>query len=1625
MNYGEIEDKLNKLPYINSCAVVKKVDKNSHDVLCAYFTADSKIDVLEIQKALGEFLPKYMIPAYYKQMDMLPHTPNGKIDRKKLPDPVFKTSNREIIKPRNDVDKELISILCELLKQDSLSLDDSFFELGGDSLLAISLCAIVQNRFNAKIFVKDIIDHPIIMDLSDLISENMNKLSVPVLKHVAPADYYKLSSAQTRMYYSSKISGNNSVLYNIPGAIIVDGVLDIDKLEKCFNKIIERHESLRTYFVIEENTVVQKIDENVQFNLETLDNADFNNFDEIFRSFIRPFDLEKAPLFRVKFIKFTNNKSAILLDMHHIVSDGKSISILINEICQLYNNLDANLPNLEFTYKDFTSLLDDKVFKENYNEAEKYWLKQFEGEIPVLNMPTMNVRPATQSFEGMRVYKKLDNSTFDTINDLSKRLHVTPYMILLSAYYILLSKYTGQDDIIIGSPSVGRDLEASQSIIGMFVNTFPLRNKVDNSLSVLEFLESLKNNLVDDFKYQFYPFNDLVDKLNIKRDASRNPLFDVMFIYQNNGYENINIDGIKATYKIPDTKTSKFDLSLEAVPINETINLTFEFSTKLFNKEFIENLSENFVNILNVITNNINIKIADIDMLSEDVKQKILYGFNDTQKDYPNKTFSTLFEEQVEKTPNNIALVFGDKSLTFRELNEKANSLAYYLRNTQHVEKESLVGVMVNRSLEMIIAILAVMKSGGAYIPIDPGFPEDRINYMLSSSSASVLLTNKKLESKIDFEHKVTIDLDNNDIYSLPNENIENINTLDDLLYVIFTSGSTGRPKGVLQTQKTLVNFAHYCNDYVGYLKEPKNQAIVSISTVSFDIFSYEALIPLQRGVKVVIANEDEQTMPKLLNDLMVKNAVTATQATPSVMQVFVNNIDSIPALKNIKYLTLTGEQVPITLVRELKDLGNITIYDGYGPTETYYCTLSEVNTDFITIGKPFYNDQMYILDDNMMPVPVGVIGEIYISGDGVSKGYLNNIDLTSKSFLNNPFMSGKTMYKSGDLGKYLENGDILCLGRKDNQIKIRGLRIELGEIEALISKYPNIEKTVIVKQNMNNREFISAYFVANKRISVDELRRYLAKRLPRYMIPSYYIALDDFPYTPNGKIDRKKLPMPKEVLNISKENYVPPKTDLQKQLVSIFEKVLNTKPIGIHDNFFELGGDSLLAMSLNIELLEFTNKVSYSDIFKFSTVAELEDKINSDNNKPILNKFENLPGGALDILNKTTKKSKIEEYHPKNILLTGSTGFLGIHILDEFLKNENGKIYCIVRKEPGMSITTKLAQKLNYYFGNKYNNLINNRIIPVTGDICKPNFGLSQEDLQKIVNNIDLVIHSAANVAHFGNYNNFYMTNVTSVKYIIDFCKDFNKKLYHISTTGVSGKKLDLSYVLLKKSIRHLVNPEFCEDSLYIGQLLDNVYTHSKFEAEAAVLDAISKNVDAYILRMGNLMPRLSDGLFQENILQNAFVTKLAAFMKLGIIPDYLLKSPLEFTPVDSAAQAVYKIITHPSEKNRVFHIYNHKTVALGKFLKLIKKFDYNVKVLPENEFKTTAINILKNDEKRSSLQNIANDFDSNYHLNYNGTIKLKSNFTIKYLRKCGFKWPKIKNKYLIDFIKLLRKVI
>ena len=1191
-------------------------------------------------------------------------------------------------------------------------------------------------------------------------------------------------------------------------------------------------------------------------------------------------------------------------------------------------------------------------------------------------------------------------------------------MILLSAYYILLSKYSSEKDIIVGTPIVARDKVELYNIIGMFVNTLALREKIEEKETIKELIIKIKENILNAYKYQTYPLDELIKKLEIKRDTSRNSLFDVMFIYQNNGYKKLKFNGINAKYYIPDSNTSKFDISLEAIPNEKEINISFEYSTKLFKKEFIKNMSNHYLNIINEIIENTEEKIEEICIISEKEKNKIINEFNNTKTDYPeNKTLVELFEEQVQKTPNNIAVIFENKNITYKELNEKANSLANYLRENG-IKRNDLVGIMVKRSIEMIVAILGILKSGGAYIPIDSTYPKERIEYMLNSSNAKILLTQKQIENKIKYENKICIDLDNEKVYNYSKENPKKINNIEDLFYIIFTSGSTGKPKGVMITQKNIINFTNYCNNYVEYLKKPENNTIVSITTISFDIFFYETIISLQRGITVVIANEDEQTTPQLLNNLIEKHNVNITQTTPSVMQIFLDNIENIPAIKKLKYVTLAGEQLPLNLLKKLHEL-SIIVYNGYGPSETYYATLYKMDDGIVTIGKPIYNMQIYILDNNMQPLPIGIPGEIYISGDGVGKGYLNNIELTDKTYIKNPFKDNSTMYKTGDTGMYLNDGRIVCLGRLDHQVKIRGQRIELDEIETIILEYPHIKKVAVIKQNIQNRDVITAYYVSEKRIAINELRNYISKLIPRYMVPSYFIAINELPYTPNGKIDRKALPLPVNDLDKEKNEYIAPKTETQRKLVSIWEKVLNIKPIGINDNFFELGGDSLLAMNLNAELLKITNKITYSDIFRFPTIIEQEEKINSNQDIPMFGKIENLPDSYVDILESCTKNEKIRKCHPKGILLTGSTGFLGIHILEEFIKNETINIYCIIREEPGISVNTKLKQKLNYYFGNKYDELINKRIFAMAGNITKPNFGLEQDELLKTVNMIDIVVNSAALVSHYGDYNKFYNTNVKSVKYIINFCKIFNKKLYHISTTGVAGTELD-STLLLAKPKKYV---EFNENSLYVGQILGNVYTRSKFEAENYILEAISQGLNGYILRMGNLMPRYSDGLFQENKTENAFFNKISAFTKIKIMPKYMEKEKLEFTPVDGAANEIYKIITHPTNKNRIFHLYNHKKISIKKYIKLLKKQNYKINVLDEKEFKEKIKKILEDNEYNDILGNLIYEFDENLHLNFQQEAKVKSKFTIKYLRKTGFKWHKLSNQYLNKFINLVRR--
>lgn len=1611
---GEIENAIEKDNNIIQSIVVKRKLNNNRDALIAYYTSVSNENG-NIKERISRELPEYMIPQYFVQLVKFPHTQNGKIDRKSLPDPDFKDNKNEIVKPRNELDRKLIKIIEKMLQLERVGINNTLLELGGDSLTAITLSTKILSKFNVQINIKDILTNYSIKDMSDYIAENQTKGTLKNKIEKAPIqEAYPLSSAQKRIYYNVKMIGDDNLVYNMPGGVLVDKVLDLDKIKVAFNKILKRHSILRTRFVLKNDNVMQEIEDSTEGLVSVFYNKE-NEIKEIAKNFSKPFKMEKEPLIRMEVHYIDNKKTFVLMDAHHIVMDGTSLNNFIIEFERLYNG--DNLKNIPIQYKDYA------VWEEKYNESdeikqtENYWINKFKNsDFEQLNLPYDYKMTANRSYNGNKISNVIEEKKFKRIERFAKKIGTSPYMFFISAFYALLYKYTGQDEIILGSPIANRNQNELKRMIGMFVNNIVTKANINPEQPFIEFLNDMKDQILNDLSQQPYPFDMLVKKFGMNADNSRNPLFDVMFTYQNKEENIIKLDNTETQIVEINNNISKFNLSLEIKPKTHTINI--EYCTDLFKKDTIERLFEHYMNTIECIMQDINVPIKDIEIISEIEKNKILYEFNNTKMDYPkDKTIAELIETQANKTPNTVAIVFEEKQLTYKELNEKANQLARYLREEKKIKPNDIVGVMLPRSLELIPTLIGVLKSGACYIPIDPTYPEKRIEYMLENSDAKVLITNEELFEKMNFENK--IDILDKKISSKSKSNIEQMNKPEDTAYIIYTSGSTGLPKGVVLKHQSLSNLCAYLNKKVDFLKEKceyKNMA--SVTTVSFDIFVFETLVCLQKGLKIVLANEDEQRIPQLLNELIRKNDVQLIQMTPSRMQIFLDNIEEMPNLGQLKYVTLAGEALPLKLRDELLKLGVKNVYNGYGPSETtVFSTFTDVtNKKEINIGVPLANTQIYILDQNLKAVPIGVAGEMYIAGDGVGKGYLNREDLTAERYIKNPFVENSIMYKTGDICKYNESGEIYYLGRADNQVKVRGLRIELDEIENEILTFPCIKKAKVVKQLIGNREIISAYYIATKRILIKELRKYLADRLPNYMVPSYFTALDVFPYTPNGKIDKKALPIPNGVLQSEKNKYVAPKTDLEVKLVSIWESVLNTKPIGIKDNFFELGGDSILAMNLNVQLLKITDKITYSDIFAYPTVLQLADKIEEklqitekkDDLSYLNEKYKNILEKNMTI----PEKININKY--ENILLTGVTGFLGIHILGEILKNETGKVYVIIRKDPGLTIQEKLIEKLHYYYGNIYDKYVNDRIIAIEGNIAEDGFGLKQEELFKLGNSIDLIINSAAKVSHYGNYQEFYNTNVKSVEKLIDFANTFNKKLFQISTLSVSGNALVDQYYMEQKFSEEI---DFRENSFYIGQSLENVYIRSKFEAERKILDAILQGTDAYILRVGNLMPRMADGKFQENVSENAYISRLKAFIKLGKIPEYIKEDYLEFTPIDYTATAIMKIIKYTNKNNRIYHIFNNNHV----FVKDILKFVKDIEVVDNETFKEKLKKTLRS-ENSDFANLLLNDLDKNLNLNYNSNIKIKSEHTVKLLEKYKFYWPNINSKYIGYVLELIK---
>ena len=1607
----EIENEILQNKNITNCVVVKKVSGDNHEFLCAYYTASGKIEVSSIRESLQKKLPNYMVPQYFIELNQLPYTPNGKIDRKKLPDPINENKDKEIVAPRNNVDKKIVDILKQLLTIENISITDSFFELGGDSLTAINFCTKLYSEFNVQLFVKDILENPVISNLSDLLaSKNTGVDNNAPFEKTRKRVYYPVSSAQARMYYASNIAGD-SILYNISGGLILDKNPNIPKLENAFNELIKRHSSLRTYFEIFEDKVVQKVSDTVEFVLETDNNLIKEiDIDDAFNEFNTPFDLSKAPLFKAKLINLENNKAFLMISMHHIISDGTSLSIIAKDLSKLYNG--NKLPNLKIDYKDYSVCENKKLNNNSFKDAEEFWINQFNDEIPVLNMPT-KPRPTVQSFEGNKVYSKIDKLNTEKLNNLSNALGITPYMLLLGAYYILLYKYTSQNNIIVGSPIVGRNSAELYDIVGMFVNSLPIRAKIDSSSSFKDFINNIKNICLENYKYQDYPFDELVSKLNLTRDTSRNPLFDTMFIYQNNSYLPATFDGINSKYYIPNTKISKFDLSLEIIPNNNSLDLSFEYCTKLFNKSFIENLSNHYLNILNAILENNEIKIADIDMLSKEEKNKILYDFNNTKMDYPkDKTIVELFEEQVEKTPNNIAVVFENQKLAYKELNEKANSLAHYLR-TQGIDKNNVIGIMMKRSVEMIVSILAVIKSGGTYLLIDNSLPVDRIEYMLNNCNAKILLTD--LEYPISFNNKILFNQANitNNV-----KNLKITNSPIDNFAVIYTSGSTGKPKGVLLHNTGFINLVF---SFVKLMNINNYKKHIGVSSVSFDMFAVELLSSILLGRTLFLLNEEELKNPVLISQKIVDNNIDFLITTPTKIELLLSNTETAKCLKTLKGFQLGGEVFASSLYEKLSTYTNAKIYNGYGPTEISACCSNKLITskNDINIGSPNPNTNIYVLNKDLNLCPISVPGEIYVSGIGVSNGYINDEEKTKNSFVKNPFTS-EIMYKTGDIAYYNKSGELEYIGRNDFQVKLKGLRIELSEIEKRFLEINYINNCVVLIDN--NKTYLKAFFTASEELNIPSIRKQLAENLPEYMIPNYIFQIDSIPITSNGKMDRRKLNEYKCEICDTNISYVEPETDTQKLFCSIWEEILQTK-VGIDNDLFELGADSLSAIKFKVEALNNNIDIPYSDIFKYKTVRKLSDsKTKSIETMPIED-YDYTKINTVLKNNKTRLNYKIELSKNNNVLLLGSNGFVGMHIINSFIKNDTGKIYCVMRDKNNKSALERFTTILHFYFGESLDKYINDRIFIIKGNISKPNLGMSDSSFEKIINNISIIINAAANVKHYGNYDKFKNINIDSSINIIEICKKYSKRLLHLSTLSVSGNMI-LDGTISLKDVDKSKKVFFAENNLFINQSLDNVYTRSKFEAEKIILDNIAEGLDAKILRLGNITSRFCDGVFQINPDENAFANRFKSIILLGAISKSLLEQEVEFTPVDLCVDSIIKIMQNNSKRTSVFHLYNFNHIKINSILKILKSLGINIKVYSDDEFSDIIKNNISNTTLKKKVNGIINDLTPDKKLKYSSNVKVKSSFSIDYLSKCKFKWKKINKNYIEKYFNYLKNI-
>ncbi len=1579
----EIERRIREYEGINDATVVTRELPGGGKAVVAYVVSDTKVDVSKLNLFVAETLPEYMIPSVTMQIDSIPVNPNGKVDRRKLPEPTLHSHAEKEETPRelNSLEQLLCTMVSEITGFENNSVTDSLISMGLTSLTTIMFSARLYERYGIRVSVSRLMDEGCtLLTVENMILEQLlSQRETPTgPEEEVNTENVPLCAEQLGVYFDS-IKRPEAVIYNIPMKYTFSGRVDVKRLKEALEKLIPANPVLTSRIVQQGKDIVQQQIEDFVCDIPIL-NLDESRVEEEGASFVRPFNLARGPLFRAEIIR-TKQDVTLLFDVHHIIMDGLSLSSFIRQLAEVYDG--KRTPAVDTSYYAYIAEEEELLKSEKGEQAKAYYQELF---ADYENASDISGDLNRNAEEG-ELHEALAYVPAGEVEHFCKHNSVTPAALFLAATQYAVSRCTGDRQVYMSMISGSREDVRYIDSIGMFVKNLPLHAVIDTERTALEFVRDTSAAMHRAQENSAYPFIRLFDQYGF--------VSEINYACQLGVDETVKLEGEAIEESVIVNPLPKFKLSIHIEEAGEKgIAVNVRYNSALFSERLAGIISGCIAESVRSILSDGSQPLCRVSMLTAADREKAEAFRSIEKQDIPVKILHHMFEAQVKKQPEKTALIACDRTLTYAELDAEANKVANALVE-RGVQRGDRITILLKRTSRQFIAIYGILKTGAAYIPCDPDYPDDRISYIIENSGARYVLSdqNRGFSNELDIDRL------------LENQNRTNPHVEvdpEDLAYLIYTSGSTGRPKGVAVRHRNIANAMTPVeqNRHIYALSQGEH-VFVSVTTVSFDMSLKETFGSLSNGQTLVLASEEETRDSALLSDLFERTHGDCFNATPSRYEQYMLLERFRKVLGSCRILMFGGEKSSSKFLEKLKAVTKARIFNTYGPTETTVsCNVKELTeADSITAGRPLLNVNEYIVDCDGNLLPTGIMGELYVGGDGVSKGYLNNTEMTERSFRE---YRGERIYRTGDYARWTDEGDVVILGRMDNQVKLRGLRIELGEVERAILSCEGVRSAVAMIRPVNGVDNLCAYYAAPPEYDEDSVRKHIAKRLTDYMVPTALMRLDSMPQTPNGKTDYRALPQPTV---IRKTAYVEPVTEEEKKLCAIYAEVLSLERVGAESSFFDLGGTSLSATGVLVKANDQGLKVSYTDIFALKTPRALAMKLRRQTS--VAYEIGDYDYSALDEIigrNEIVRKPELPN-RIGNVLLTGASGFLGIHILKEYLDNYSGHIYCLLRDSDITGAEARLKALLFYYFGSFTEYFFENRITVVKGTITSTDWFDALRDKQ-----IDTVINCAALVKHFSESNDIEEVNVGGVRNLIRFCKDHDSMLVQVSTQSVAGDRID-DYP--PRSV------ELTEQKLFIGQWIDNQYVYSKFLAERYVLEAVREGLRAKIMRVGNLAARVKDGEFQINYLTNGFVGRLRAYVVIGAYPYSMMNYPVEMAPIDETAEAILKLCGTP-DPNVIFHPFNNHYVPLGDIIMEMREIGIDIRLTEDDEFAAMLFKAREDPLKSEYLTTLL-AYQNADETRAVEMIRTNNEFTTQVLYRLGFKWSMTSRDYMDNFLHAL----